>query len=204
MKNKLIIKATCCFSQKLLTHFFYSWLIAFTFIIPVNAQIPVDFSHFNKNGQAKAELKGSLLTVTWSAGKAEHGKIIINTENEKPLFTSIQLSKNGVFKEIGSQLDPAFILTTGKRDLVSQNGWNIFFDSTNRGPHKEFIAAIHKRNASVSTAGSRTIIKISDVKAGAFNGAIEITLYNGSPLFNVAAVMATKIDSTAIFMMGAC
>ena len=27
---------------------------------------------------------------------------------------------------------------------------------------------------------------------------IEITLYNGSPLFNIAAVMTTNIDSTAI------
>ena len=35
------------------------------------------------------------------------------------------------------------------------------------------------------------------MKTATFAGNLEITLYNGSPLFNVAAVMATEIDSTA-------
>src|SRR5690606_25859071 len=34
--------------------------------------------------------------------------------------------------------------------------------------------------------------------AGPFAGAIEITLFNGSPLLNIAAVMSTKKDSLAI------
>ena len=42
------------------------------------------------------------------------------------------------------------------------------------------------------------LLKIDEITADSFTGAIEITLYNGSPLFNIAAVMATEIDSTAI------
>lgn len=174
----------------------------FILSVTVNAQIPVDLSDFNKKSEAKAELKGSLLVITWPAGKTEKGKIILNTENEKPLFRSIQLSKSGLFKEIAAELDPAFILTVGKRDLVSQNGWNIFFDTTNRGPHKAFNVNLTKQSVSVSNKGSGTLIRISEINAGSFKGAIEITLYNGNPLLNVAAVMSTKIDSTAILYDG--
>ncbi|MDQ3846118.1 MAG: hypothetical protein M3342_19245 [Bacteroidota bacterium] len=161
-------------------------------------QIRVDLSRFDKRGEAKAVVQKNTLSISWPTGKAEQGKMIINLDKEKPLFGSIQLSKQGVFKEIAAHLDPVFLLTIGKRDLVSQNGWNIFFDTTNRAPHKTFIVDIRKQTAAVSTAGSRTIIRVSEGKAGSFRGALEITLYNGSPLFNVAAVMTTERDSTAI------
>ncbi|MDQ3846839.1 MAG: hypothetical protein M3342_22925, partial [Bacteroidota bacterium] len=161
-------------------------------------QIPVDLSRFDKTSAAKASVQNNSLSISWPTGKTEQGKMIINLENEKPLFSSIQLSKKGVFQEIAANLDPVFLLTIGKRDLVSQNGWNIFFDTTNRAPHKTFVVDVRKQSVAVVTTGSRTVIKISEVKAGSFSGALEITLYNGSPLFNVAAAMTTEVDSTAI------
>jgi hypothetical protein len=39
---------------------------------------------------------------------------------------------------------------------------------------------------------------IPEIRAGGFSGVLEITLFNGSPLFNVAAVMNTEADSLAI------
>jgi len=175
-------------------------ILFFLLIISINvhAQVPVSFSGFDKKNQATAKVKNTLLDITWPTEGTERGKIIIDLEKNKPLFKSIQLSELGIFKEIGTDLDPAFLLTVGKRDLVSQNGWNIFFDKTNRLPNKSYRVNLEKRNASVSTSGSRTVIKVSSVQAGSFSGDIEITLYNGSPLLNVAAVMATEIDSTAI------
>ena len=174
------------------------FLVMLKFSIVSYCQVPVNFDGFKQDGKVKAQSKGSLLTITWPAGDTKSGRIIINTKRGQPLFESIELSNNGNYIQISSALDPVFILTTGKRDLVSQNGWNIFFDSTNRGPHKQFLATLDKRSASVFTSGSRTIIKITEVSAGSFSGDLEITLYNGSPLFNVAAVVSTKQDSTAI------
>jgi hypothetical protein len=161
-------------------------------------QIRVDFSQFDKRSEAKANIQKNTLNVSWPVGEKEQGKLLINLQKEAPLFSSIQLSKLGKWKEIAANLDPAFLLTIGKRDLVSQNGWNIFFDKTNKLPSKSYVVDLEKREAAVSSTGSRTVIKISRVQAGTFSGDIEITLYNGSPLFNVAAVMSTDIDSTAI------
>ncbi len=164
----------------------------------VRAQIPVDLSGYQRKNGVTVISQGNSLVVSWPTTAKETAKLVIDLAKEKPLFSSIQLSRQGAFKEIARALDPAFVLTVGKRDLVSQNGWNIFFDKTNKLPHTAYAVALTKRSASVHTKGSRTVIRVSDIQAATFTGAIEITVYKGSPLFNVAAVMATEVDSTAI------
>lgn len=165
----------------------------------VQAQVPVNLSGFNKKNGAKAELKNTLLSVSWPTEGEERGKIVIDLEKNKPLFKSIQLSKMGVFQEIGTDLDPSFLLTVGKRTLSKESGeWDVFFDRVPTRPYKSYIVNFNKRNASVTSAGLQTIVRIAEVNAASFKGSLEITLYNGSPLFNIAAVMATEIDSTAI------
>ena len=104
------------------------------------AQVQVDLSHFNSKQGTTAVAQKKLLSVTWPAGNGESGKIVFNLQNGKPLFNSIQLSSFGKMEEIGINLDPVFLLTVGKRDLVSQNGWNIFFDKTNKLPHQTWLS----------------------------------------------------------------
>jgi len=162
------------------------------------AQAPVNLHDFYKRGDATATVKENHLNVTWPVSEAEKGKIIFNLEKVKPLFESIQLSEAGTYKEIASNLDPAFILTVGKRDLTKQSGWNIFFDRTAYLPYKAYAVNLEKRRAQVVSFGAQTKIIVSDVKAGDFSGTLEITLYNGSPLLNVAAVISTQKDSVAI------
>jgi hypothetical protein len=158
------------------------------------AQTRIDLKDYNKNGEAKIFVEDNILTASWPAGENESGKLLLDLSNDQPLFKSIQL--NG--KEIISGVDPAFILTVGKRDLVSQNGWNIFFDKVPLKPHQSYVVKFEKASASVRTEGAHTIIRVSKMYAATFSGALEITLYNGSPLFNIAAVMSTDVDSTAI------
>jgi hypothetical protein len=164
----------------------------------VHSQSPVDLSGYKKNG-ALVAVKNNIIDVSWPAGKGEKAKLLLDLDNAQPLFKSIQLTAKGISKEIAADLDPAFVLTISKRDLVSQNGWNIFFDRVSLKPNKVYAATIDKRSAKVVTTGTRTSVIISSIAAAAdFTGDIEITLYNGSPLFNVAAVMATPVDSTAV------
>ncbi|MGN6440088.1 MAG: hypothetical protein ACTHMM_26410 [Agriterribacter sp.] len=163
------------------------------------AQLPVNMDQFNKkNGVRVAVEKNNLLSIKWPAGNKEYGQLVINLEKNAPLFKSIRLLKNGIIHEIAREADPAFWLTIGKRDLISQNGWNIFFDKVPTKPHQSYKVEMNKTEAAVSSYGSRTVIRIGAVAAQHFKGAVEITLYNGVPLFNVAAVLATDQDSTAI------
>ncbi len=164
-----------------------------------NAQVPVNTTAFNKKSGVKLTVgKDNTLSVKWPAGQKEFGQLVINLDKNAPLFKSIGLLKGSALQEIAAEADPAFWLTVGKRDLVSQNGWNIFFDRVPLKPYKSHKVVLQKTSAAVSSYGSRTVIRIGEATAPDFTGAVEITLYNGSPLFNIAAVLSTAADSTAI------
>jgi hypothetical protein len=174
-------------------------LICLALGISAVAQTPVNISKYNSTGAAKVSVKGNLLTVKWPAGKSMDAQLLIDLDKSKPLFKSIKLSSNGIEKEVAANLDPTFVLTVGKRTLdPSSGGWDVFFDKVPTRPFKAYPVEFNKRDASVSSVGSRTVIRIGEVHAASFTGALEITVYNGSPLFNIAAVMATQVDSTAM------
>jgi len=167
------------------------------------AQAPVDLSDYDKNGAARVIRQGDLLTLQWPAGKRsgieEKARLVLDLGKGKPLFRSIEMSSRGKWKEIAAGLDPAFILTIGKRTLdPSSGGWDVFFDKVPTRPYRSYTVDLVKQNASVTTTGTRTVLRIGRLTSASFGGALEITLYNGSPLFDVAAVLATQMDSTAI------
>jgi hypothetical protein len=163
------------------------------------AQKPlVDLSSFKKNGAAVSVNK-KVITVSWPAGKKGTARMLLDMDSNNPLFKSIQLGKDNNFNEIISGLNPAFVLTIGKRTLSpSSGGWDVFFDRVPRKPYQSYAVNIKKQNAKITTIGQQTIVSITNAEADRFKGTLEITFYNGSPLFNVAAVLSTEIDSTAI------
>ena len=177
-------------------------VLLFAFLIfpctVVLAQSPVDLSRFDKKGLAKALVKDDLLEISWPAGDGQSAKLLLQTTGEAALIESIQIGRSGQWKEIASRIKPVFLLTEGKRDLEKRGGWDIFFDVTAYKPHTSHLLSLDRGNTSVSSEGSRTIVKLSGMKGGSFQGDLEITLFNGSPLMNIAAVMTTQKDSTAI------
>lgn len=175
---------------------FLIFLLQINFL--VYGQVPVNLSAFDKKSGVTVSANASVLDITWPVSPSEKARMTISLEKEKPLFSSIQMTRDQQFREIAAGLDPVFLLTVGKRDLVSQNGWNIFFDKTAYLPHQSHRVHLDKRGTKVISDGSRTRVVISEVKAGDFSGDLEITFFNGSPLFNVAAVMHSGIDSLAI------
>lgn len=164
----------------------------------LRAQVKVELNNFSRENGATALVKGDVLSVSWPAGKGKTGKLNLDLSAQQPIFKSIALQEGSRNHQIAAGLDPAFILTVGKRDLVSQNGWNIFFDKVPNKPFRSYNIEFDKRSAAVKSIGARTVISIGSLKAPGFTGTLEITLYNGSPLVNIAAVMVTEIDSTAI------
>ena len=166
--------------------------------LQIIAQVQVNTTGLNRANRVTVSTRVNELEVIWPTGAGQKARMTINLENGKPLFTSIALIKTAQVSQLLKNADPAFLLTVGKRDLISQNGWNIFFDKVPLKPHQSYRVALNKTAASVRSNGKRTIITIDKITAASFTGTIEITLYDDSPLFNIAAVMSTGIDSTAI------
>lgn len=173
-------------------------LLWFSTAAITNAQVKVNTAKFNRKNEAAFAVKGNLLSIRWPAGAQRVGEAVIDMDPEQPLLKSLSLIVQGKSKVISTDLDPSFLLSVGKRDLLSQNGWNIFFDKVPLKPYKTFPVQLKKSSAQLSSIGSRTVLTISTLQADKFSGDLEITFYNGSPLFNIAAVMSTKEDATAI------
>jgi hypothetical protein len=170
------------------------------FLLPVvlTAQVKVKTTKFSRKNEATFSASGNLLRFKWPAEDQRFAEVVLNMDPAEALFKSLSLITNGSAKVISTNLDPAFLLSIGKRDLMSQNGWNIFFDRVPLKPYKTYPVVLKKTNAEVITIGSRTVIRISSVSADKFSGHLEITFYDGSSLFNIAAVVSTSDDATAI------
>ena len=172
--------------------------ILVTGIAAAQAQLKLNTKQFNHKGEATITSQDQLIEITWPAGQQQFGKVQFDLSPSSPLFKRIALGTKSDFRTISEDLDAAFLLSIGKRDLLSQNGWNIFFDKVPLRPFKTFPVLLKKTSIAVKSIGSRTIVTIGNLSADRFSGALEVTFYNGSPLFNIAAVMSTKADATAI------
>ena len=128
----------------------------------LTAQPIVNLSEFKKGTAVNVTVADKLIDLTWPAGAAGNGKLQIDMESGKPLFKSIGIVTNTGFKEIGSGLDPAYLLRIGKRTLDPKSGgWDIFFDKVPTRPYKSYQVELDKRSADVVSSGSQTVIRIS-------------------------------------------
>lgn len=177
-KSKLIIALFSCFVSQ--------------------AQISVSLPKNLDENDTKVELQVNDLEITWLAEHSEYCQLKLNLEKGKPLFSSIAMGMEGDFREISANVDPVFTLNVGKRTLKKENGWNIFFDKVPKRPYKSYVLDFKKKDVTVIKHGKRTVITLNEVHAPDFKGSLEITIYNGIPLFNIAAVVSTQKDSTAI------
>ncbi|RYF94999.1 MAG: hypothetical protein EOO02_23390, partial [Chitinophagaceae bacterium] len=162
------------------------------------AQLKPDVSGFKKSSNAAWSVRGNELILNWPVSNQQKGRVVIDMTEGTPLIKALQLVKGKKVSDITTNVDPAFVLTVGKRDLVSQNGWNIFFDRVPTKPFKSHKVEFTKKSVAILSEGNRTVLRIGSVSAPAFTGDLEITVFAQSPLVNIAAVMTTNVDSTAI------
>ncbi len=148
-------------------HFLLCALVTLSLCPSLKAQIPVDLSKFDKKSGVSAVVRGTLLEVEWPTGDNQVGKVAFDLRKAQPLISSLQIGSKREYKTIARDLDPAVILSVGKRDLISQNGWNIFFDKTAYLPHESFVVTMDKTGVKVVTTGAQTEIIVSRSVGGA-------------------------------------
>lgn len=162
------------------------------------AQIPVSLPDNIQENQTKLKLEHQTLEISWPIADDKQAQIVLDLDKEKPLFRTIGILNNGDFSEIAKGLNPSFILNVGSRTLKPENGWTIFFDKVPTRPYTSHVLKLTKKDIKIAKQGLRTVITVGEVSAPDFKGNIEITIYNQQPLFNIAAVVSTQRDSTAI------
>ncbi|WP_431213054.1 hypothetical protein ACQ86N_46735 [Puia sp. P3] len=132
----------------------------------------------NAHSQATTTVNKQTLRLTWATGPSTKATMILDLEKNHPLIKSISTGT----RTIATGLDPAWVLTVGKRTLSpSSGGWDVFFDKVPDRPYQSYRVEFQKTRAKLTTSGSHTIIKIGELHAASFKGDLEITIYNGTP-----------------------
>tara|TARA_R110002051_G_scaffold65839_1_gene119484 strand:+ start:29953 stop:32034 length:2082 start_codon:yes stop_codon:yes gene_type:complete len=164
----------------------------------IQAQISISLPANDKENNTQIKVKSNLITLIWPSSKGEECQLIINLEDSAPIFNSMGIFKNHRYNEIVSEAHPEFILNVGKRNLEADKKWNIFFDKVPTRPYESHLLNLKKKEVKITKTGKRTLVSIGEVSAPDFTGDLEITIYNDTPLINIAAVVSTPKDSIAI------
>ncbi|HEY1110720.1 MAG TPA: hypothetical protein VGE76_18860 [Opitutaceae bacterium] len=161
---------------------------------PAPAAATVDLSEVLPGNGATVSAEAPGLRLTWRAGDGRTAELVLDLGGNRPLIAQVALAGT----VIARQLEPVTWLTIGERDLRAPAGWVAFFDNPPQRAHRTVATSLKKTGGRVKTVGTRTVVSVQELTAGSFRGALEITVFDGSPLLFVEAVMSTEEDGRAI------
>lgn len=174
-------------------------ILAGLFVITsLQAQVAVNLPQNTAANETKIEVKGKTLQISWPSGSDEVSKIVLSLKENTPLFKEMGVTQNGDYQKILEDAQPEFLLRVGKRTLKAEKGWRIFFDKVPTRPYQTHHLVFKKGTVNITKNGKRTVVSIGSVTAPDFEGTLELTIYNDSPLVNIAAVVSTPVDASAI------
>ena len=164
--------------------------------------VAVDTSGFRAENGAVIEPTASRLRLEWPVSANEQGEIVFNLDPAagQPLIDRIAMRAGTAAASVPliERVNPVTLLTIGERDLANPAGWVAFFDNPPQRPYRIVAAVLAKKSARVTSSGTRTTVRIEEVTAGSFRGALEFTVCRHSPLVLVETVVQTNENGRAI------
>lgn len=160
-----------------------------------------DLTSFKSGGGVTVLQEGTELRLTWPISTAERGEMVFNLEAGKPLIERFAVGVTDAAKPaqpLLQRVDPVTLITIGERDMKNPAAWVAFFDNPPTRPYKIVAATLTKKTVRVTSVGARAVVRIGDVAAGSFRGAMEFTVSRNSPLVLAETVVATTEDGRAI------
>jgi hypothetical protein len=179
-------------------------ILLLVFPTVLHAQIPVDMSGYSANCGVSIRHDSGRLEVVWPLGTGENGQLRLRLRSGEPLIESLGLSaaQSDRIEPLLRDLEPAFWLTVGSRVVPAgkppDRPWHVFFDKPADRPHELHRSQLTKRAVRISSRDGRATVAIDGMIAGPFAGSLELTLYAGSPLVHVEAVLGSKEEGRAI------
>lgn len=168
-----------------------STLILLFFAYAANS-LPIDRERYSAASGVTAEILDQRIILQWPTDDATGQKLILNLAEPEALIESL-----GTPDPVIRNSSPVFLVTVGTRDLDPRRGWIRFFDRVNRKPYQQYRARLNVTGARISSDGRSTTIAIDGLTAGSFSGHLQFTVYPGSRLVHIEAVLTTKEDARA-------
>lgn len=137
--------------------------------------------------------------VDWDVGGGARARLHLDPTSPIALRS---LSLPGA-ESLATDLAPVFSVTTGTREQPpgrppEMSVWNTFFDNPGKRPHSSHGSTWLPTKAWFeSPGGNRLSIVMDGLSVGPFAGDVVFTLFAGSPLIQVEAVVTTTQDRVA-------
>ena len=174
---------------------------------PAGAVVQLDLSAYRPDSGVQVEQSDDGLQLRWQTSGGT-GQLSLNLAANRPLISSLGLFtgreafSDGQIQDVSNDLvqdvDPVFWVTVGSRQGSRTEGWVAFFDKVHQRPYKTYAAELDLRNARVVSRGQSTTVELGEVRAGPFHGELWFTVYPGTRLVHVEAVVSTSEDRRAI------
>ncbi|MSU66198.1 MAG: hypothetical protein EXS38_08895 [Opitutus sp.] len=161
----------------------------------------VDLSGWSASSSATVREDPGLLQLNWPISSTEQGEIVFNLTDGRPLLERLAVAPTtnpAGRATLMQRVDPVTLLRVGSRDMAAPAGWVAFFDNPPLRAYQSIPVTLKKTRAAITSAGNRTVVRIGDVTAGSFSGAIEFTVSRNSPLVHVETVIHTTENGRAI------
>ena len=166
--------------------------------------IPVEMGGYRGDSGVTIVRVGETIRADWPIGDGAAGRVVIDLRAGRPLVEGIGIVRDGAYVNLGQGLDPAYVLTVGTRvgspgRPAGMSPFNTFFDSPAKRPHRSHRATVAPTRARVESRPGRATIRVDGLVAGPFAGGIEFTIYAGTGLVQVEAVVSTREELCAYF-----
>lgn len=151
----------------------------------------LDLGGVSPDSAVRVARSESGVVLTWPAGDGKEATLRIGA-GETPTF-SASLGETRVFENAR----PVYTMRIGQRDM-NPAGWIHFFDKVDERPFETLPVEFYAGAVKVSSSATRATVRVGPAKCGSFAGDLEVTVFAGLPLVEVAAVMTTQEDARAI------
>ena len=160
------------------------------------------------DGKCKVERVEDRITLTWPTAPGEFGRLQLSLDRRLPLVRRIEVveTRSGRATTLLQEVNPEVDLTVGSRvnpppTPPGMSVFNVFFDSPAQRPHQTYRVEWGdpgERTVRVENSGARATIAVGPIAAGSFRGEWVVTVYAGSRLVQVEAVMKTAEPARAV------
>ncbi len=163
----------------------------------------IDRSGFDPACGVILEESGGRVRLEWPTEGAERAGMTLDFDPMRPLIGSLTLGEAGSEPAVVlAGVDPVTFVTVGTREGMpdrppTMSVFNTFFDSPAKRPHTTHAGKLGRDRIRVSSRGHSASVSIGPLELGPFRGTVDLTVYPGSRLIQVEAVVATDRPQTA-------
>ncbi|WP_148596656.1 CehA/McbA family metallohydrolase domain-containing protein [Aquisphaera giovannonii] len=149
-------------------------------------------------GEASAVERDGRVAVTWPIDGKQLGWLTLDGRSGTPLIEQLSIrGEGGSEANILEAVDPTAFVVVGERRAPagrppSMSEFNTFFDSPAERPFRSYRSRLEAKKVRIIRQGPRVTVAIGDLTAGSFSGEWQITVYPGSPLVHLEAVLTTN------------